>query len=296
MAVTNQKYLQISFAIDDGDGGIDFLTLPIKPEELTRSEPSRVSVVNSLDGAWIDAFGRGLATLTISGHTGWGSNNRKPGDYQFELLRDQFIHAWHLLRRKRIDDGKDPNDVRLIFIDALNGNYVADVVPMVFVLRRSKSQPLLFLYNITMTVVKETAENPYPELLEPIVPATDVQNSLDLIQSSVDMMPDLLRQVSGFLGGIGPLGSAALTLIQGTVLPAIARAMDVMTLVSTLGLTLDQGGKDAIALAGSLSQTATTSLMVLTALHGLPIGSQAPLMQLKSTLARITNTLKVGLA
>ena len=45
--------------------------LVIRPEELTRTDPSRINDTRTLGGAWSDNFGEGLSSLTISGHTGW---------------------------------------------------------------------------------------------------------------------------------------------------------------------------------------------------------------------------------
>ena len=46
----------------------------IRPEELSRMDPSRVTVHQTLGGerlGWADDFGQGLPTINISGHTGW---------------------------------------------------------------------------------------------------------------------------------------------------------------------------------------------------------------------------------
>lgn len=298
MAVTNQKYLQISFALDDGDHNLDFLTLPIKPEELTRTEPSRTSVVNSLDGAWVDAFGRGLTTLTISGHTGWGSNNRKPGDYQFELLRDQFIHAWHLLRRNRINRGLDPNDVRLIFIDALNGRYVADVVPMQFVLRRSKSQPLLFLYNITMTVVKEKAENPYQELLDPIIPSkyptANPAVSIQSMNGSLSTLQKMQGSLGGALSKIGAFGAEVHKLTTSTFAPAMSLANEVIKTANDTKAVISASGQVAINLATDLSAVAVKMWSAVASVASLPNAVQSEVMQVKGAFSNLNCILKNG--
>ena len=297
MAATNQKYLQISFALDDGEIGVTFLTLPIKPEELTRTEPSRVLAVNSMDGAWVDAFGRGLTTLTISGNTGWRDRSGKgDGISQFEQLRDNFIHNWHDLRRKRIDAGKDPNDVRLIFIDALNGNYVADVVPTTFVLRRSKSQPLLLLYNITMTVVKEKAQNPNQDLLDPIKPLIYLDSVLVATLSSIGIISGIMVRTAAMLSDMGPAGVGAATMIQSTVLPAMVKACDVIRMAAQIKQDISLIGKGYVELAGSVTMQASSSIASLSDATSLPVSSLIPLMQLKSELGSAGATLLGSIA
>lgn len=291
MSATNQKYLQISFALDDGDVVV-IMTLPIRPEELTRTEPSRITVVNSLSGAWLDDFGRGLSTINISGHTGWGQGDRPDGASQFAMLRDQFIHRWRVARKEKINQGLDPNDVRLIFIDALNDKYVADVAPTNFVLRRSRSNPLLMMYNISLTAIKEKAESPEAYLLEPIVPAAELQGALASVLESVGAISGLLTKVSGFLNLLGPLGRAAMTMIQGTILPSITKVLDLVRLASSLGTGIGLIEKAAITMSTSLIQTGMTSITALTALPNLPAAALAPLVQMKTTFSTVTGTLR----
>src|SRR5579863_9041493 len=48
------------------------VTLNVRPEELTRTDPSRINPQQTLGGTpWADCFGPGLPTITIAGHTGW---------------------------------------------------------------------------------------------------------------------------------------------------------------------------------------------------------------------------------
>lgn len=150
----------ISFLLDDGTSqesdGSQFLDLVIRPEDLTRPDSSRVSVLQTLGGGWADSFGRGLPTITISGHTGWRriEGQSDDGADRFRNLKKQVFDQWHDRRAAAVEAGRDPNEVRLIFSDTLDGFSVV-VVPMQFVLRRSRSRPLLSQYQIVMTVVDE---------------------------------------------------------------------------------------------------------------------------------------------
>jgi hypothetical protein len=148
----------ISFLLDDQSLGVaeptPFLDLVIRPEELTRTDPSRINVQQTLGGAWADSFGAGLPQITISGHTGW---RRRPSSDQdgvdrFLELKDQVFDQWHQRRDAATLRGTDPNNVRLVFSDALD-DFTVVVAPMSFVLRRSKSRPLLCQYQIVMVVI-----------------------------------------------------------------------------------------------------------------------------------------------
>jgi hypothetical protein len=146
-----------------GTGGL--YSLNIRPEELTRYEPSRLAVQQALGGAWIDGFDRGIVTIKIQGHTGWrgttptavgGASNGLSGEDQFAQLRATSFLTWHSRRAQIVAGGGDPNTVELIFIDTLNR--MSDLVaPKSFTLRRSKSRPLLMMYTIEMLVLQDLA-------------------------------------------------------------------------------------------------------------------------------------------
>lgn len=99
---------------------------------------------------WADNFGGGLPTVTISGHTGWrGAAGGPDGMTAFQNL-NKLIHTdYHAEKQKAIDGGIDPASVQLILVDMLD-NLILSVAPVTFVLRRSRSRPLLFQYNISL--------------------------------------------------------------------------------------------------------------------------------------------------
>jgi len=304
--VTNQKNLQISFALDDGNGNVSFMTLPIKPEELTRTEPNRVTTQQTLDGVFIDEFGRGLTTISISGNTGWGQGTRPAGDLMFLKLRDEFIHEWGNQRRKRIDAGQDPNFVRLIFIDALNGPYVADVVPTQFVLRRSKSQPLLYLYNISLTVIAENAVNPYPELQETIEDEAKVSASVDSMTESTEALTGttppaageapggLIGKLDGLADRIGTLGQSALATTKQTFAPAMALANQIIATAAAANRVLTAAEQATVNVAKELSATATKMWDAVASVAGLPAAAKAAIMQIKGAFSNVSCVLSNG--
>ncbi len=59
-----QKNRPIGFYLTGGLGLPARVNLPIRPEELTRTETSRLQVNQTLGGAWADSFGAGLAKIT----------------------------------------------------------------------------------------------------------------------------------------------------------------------------------------------------------------------------------------
>ena len=145
--------------MDTGSSGFGMLPLPWlcypRPEELTYIDPSRNTVHQTLGGAWVDGFGAGLTQIQISGNTGWGQGSNPPGELQFHLAYNVMFKQWHQKRLNAVMAGRDPNTVKLILIDTLNF-YYGVCVPMVFTLKRSRSRPLLYLYNINLIMVGNT--------------------------------------------------------------------------------------------------------------------------------------------
>lgn len=153
---SSQKDREIAFMLDDRANGRSpiFASLVIRPEELTRTEPSRVTVHQTLGdektNGWADSFGVGLPTISIAGTTGWrGSSNGGDGMELFGKLNEVVYVNWHAYRKEAVENGKDPSDVRLIFVDTLD-SFSWEVAPMSFVLRRSKQRPLLMQYSIQL--------------------------------------------------------------------------------------------------------------------------------------------------
>lgn len=161
----------ISFVLtNESTGSTVQVTPPIRPEDLSRNEPSLQTVVQTFGGAYLDDFGRGVATIQISGHTGWRGGQGEDGIASFLKLRDVVWKRWHDDRDAAVADGRHPDDIKLIFIDGLD-DITSVVAPGSFSLKRSKSRPLLMQYQISMTVLSDRLD---VELADPIRLGPDV--------------------------------------------------------------------------------------------------------------------------
>ncbi len=198
----------ISFALERFGQVGEPVMLAIRPEDLTRTEPSRVMVHQTLDKdiqGWVDSFGRGLPTITIAGHTGWGYKPGlgKDGFQSFEALNKLVAQDFHIAKQAAIDSGNDPEQIKLLFIDILDG-FACSAVPTQFVLRRSKSRPLLFQYNISLQVLSMSAAPAIPGLPPSL---GDIPSGLAALADAVETITESAEAASAAVQKVASVAS-----------------------------------------------------------------------------------------
>lgn len=267
----------ISFLLDDQSLGVSppraFVDLLIRPEELTRTDLSRATVNQTFGGAWVDNFGPGIPQITISGHTGWRRDEvtGEDGEGRFAQLKEQVFDEWHASRARNIRTGLDPDLVRLIFTDALDSFSVA-VVPMQFVLRRNKRQPLLMQYQIQMLVVDDAA---FPTFTDEgfIDPEAMEAAGLDSLEFSTDLMVESIPSLDGLLDAslAGPMGAfmaqsgALFGSIRG-VLAAGTEAVGAVLNVATMAAQVGANVFQTVASIAAIPQMIKAELMSIAAM------------------------------
>ena len=177
--------------------------LIIRPEDLTRTEPSRLMTHQTLGGAWADNFGPGIPTVQISGTTGWRTSALN-GLGEFIDLHETIYTAWHTERALASEAGLDPNKVKLIFSDILD-EFTWVVAPQTFVLRRNKSRPLLSQYQISMTWLSDDVAETMGDLnaikLSDAETAAAAMESLNASLVTIDSFTSTMStDLDGFLG------------------------------------------------------------------------------------------------
>jgi len=248
----------ISFTLDDmTTGSVTILPFNIRPEELTRTELSRTSVQQTLGGAFADDFGAGLTQINISGNTGWRGFNGIDGGTFFQQLRAASFGNWQILRQQAMQKGMDPNFVQLIFSDALNKT-IDVVIPMTFTLRRSKSRPLLCMYQISMIGLGDA---PPPSSgsggwlsslvqslgLQSIVAA--VTQIVSAVKSAVNFVEaDILGPITAFMNTACVVFNEAVAIIET---PAA-----LVSLVTGVAQSIAQCGFNMFATLGSVASNA----------------------------------------
>jgi hypothetical protein len=272
----------IAFALDNIGAVGRVVKLNIRPEDLTRNESSRSAVHQTLGHGdvkgWVDGFGVGMPSVAISGNTGWRQalGTGKDGAQAFEDLNQLVMHDYHGAKQSAIDRGLDPALVRLLFIDTLDA-FAWSVVPTQFTLRRSKSRPLLWQYNINLQAVStsvETAVPVGPSYGSPsngVVAMDRTMGRLAIFQPNVKSWVDqALESVDGVIGGLSESIAGFVLTTNGVLSTVLSVLRDTRNLSTGIGNRL-------IAVAGSLASAGLNVFRVVSAIAGIPADLRAKL-------------------
>jgi hypothetical protein len=258
----------ISFSLDDlATGTLNTIALNIRPEELTRTQVSRLTVQQTLGGAWADDFGAGLTTINISGHTGWrGSFSGGDGMDLFAALRAQVFDNWHILRNQARANGVDPRFVQLVFADALDST-VDVVAPISFTLRRSKSRPLLMQYQISMIALGDIPPPAPLGFLDSLIQALGLSSVIAAISSIVSTIKAVVGFVeSNIIGPIVAFMGLAVSVFN-TAVAIIETPAALVSLVLGVATSVAQVGVNIFGTLGAVvsnSTNVTANLMAVT--------------------------------
>lgn len=219
-------------------GHCDFL---IRPEDLQWNEPSRLSVQNTLGGAWVDAFGPGIATINISGHTGWRTGAQ--WEAEFQNLHAVAFKGWH----DYVESTKDPESAELFFVDTLDSRCV-QVVPQSFTLKRNKNRPLLMQYSISFMVIRDVSQSG-PASGGGLQPTPSGSPAADAAKSPLQKFNAALKSIKTIAAKVSSGINIAKSIMKG----------DMGSLTSVLGSVF---GSDVAEAVGGLTGLANDAMTV----------------------------------
>ena len=283
MAPTDQRagVRPISFLLDNGGSISAPVHLKIRPEDLNRTEPSRATVHQTLGitaAGWVDNFGEGLGSVTISGHTGWRSNGYfgEDGVTAFERLNQLVAHDYHRAKQAAINSGRDPATVKLLFVDTLDG-FAWSVLPQVFQLRRNRSRPLLMQYNMTLQQIGGVDDGFsifFPNF-------GGIGAGLSALSGAVSALSGFASNVAGWVGtamgyvdrALAPIGAVARQFLNSTT----SIFGSVITAVSAIKNGAFGTANRLIGIARDLAQSGSNIFRSIAAIAGLPSALKASL-------------------
>lgn len=287
VAPTNQKgdIRPIAFVLQDGNEFSTPIVLSIRPTDLTRPEPSRVTVRQTLGRGvqgWVDSFGEGLPTVTIAGHTGWrvSSATGKDGVQSFLQLNNLISHEYHAKIQEVIEAGRDPSEVKLILVDMLD-DFVWSVSPMTFTLQRSRSQPLLMKYNIQLQAIDTSVDNPLV-----FVPNTgDVPSGLKALDDAISKLESLAGGVESLVSKALGFKDALLAPLASIIKTFVTNATRVFNAVNRMVSAIKNGVSSTvnslIGIASDMAEVGNNIFKTISAIAGLPSFLKGELAKVK---------------
>jgi hypothetical protein len=265
----------IAFALDNIGAVGRAISLNIRPEDLTRNESSRSAVHQTLAHGevrgWLDNFGSGLPSVTISGHTGWrhAVGTGMDGAQAFDALNQLVMHDYHNAKQAAINRGIDPALVKLLFIDTLDG-FAWSVVPTQFTLRRSKSRPLLWQYNINLQAVSTSVAASvvlapsYGSPANGVVALDRTMGRLATYQPSIkSWVDDALGVLDGSFVGVSDAIAGFVSMTNGVLSSVLGVLRDTRNLATGVANRL-------ISVASSLASVGLNVFRAVSAIAGLP--------------------------
>lgn len=281
----------IAFILDVNGRFSEPVFLSIRPEDLTRNEPTRATVHQTLGrdlSGWVDNFGEGLPSVTLAGHTGWrfSPGNDKDGLHAFESLNKLVQHDFNKEKQDAIDRGGNPASVKLLFVDVLD-DFAWSVVPTQFILRRSKSRPLLFQYNITLQAIStdvSRAEIRWPTTGSPQNGLFSLNLALDKMLAAELLIPAWVDQA--LLGESGYSTSLAAQISAFTSFAAhiFSTASE---LITAAGGMLNGPSSYLIGLARKVASAGANIFRMLNGLFDLPAFLKANLITMAASFNEV---------
>lgn len=276
----------ITFVLNDGGSFSSPVTLKVRPEDLQRNEPSRIAVHQTLGRTaqgWSDNFGEGLPSATISGHTGWRATGASgmDGAEAFETLNNLVMHQYHAAKQAAIERGSDPASVKLLFVDMLD-DFCWNVAPMNFQLRRSRSRPLLFQYNIQLQAISTDIDNPLR-----ILPFLgNIPAGLGALGGVLGMLWDFAGKVQGWVSSALAFVDRALAPIAAVIDTFVRVSASVLGAVQTTVSAIKNGisgtANRLIGLAGGVAQVGVNIFRTISSIDSLPAHLKAALSRVSS--------------
>ncbi len=265
------------------------MSLVIRPEDLTKSDPSRLAVNQTLGGAWADNFGPGISMINIAGHTGWRGAGDGSGDgqAQFLALRNLVYTQWHARRAAAVAAGQSADLVQLIFADALD-SIACVVAPMNFTLKRSRSRPLLMMYQIPLVVISDGVGVTY---------AASSPGDAALRALGLDSLADSIQKITGYAADVRNFVNA--NLVQ-PVESFLKTANTVFTAIqygigTAVGIVSAQTNQ-LISLGSDIAVTGQNAFNTLSAVENIGVYATAQLSGCASAFSNIVCLLKNALA
>lgn len=140
--------------VTDGTQDIAFYKFQVNPSNYKETIPQRTTTYKTRSASVVEDYGSDLRQIQFSGTTGFKvDSNGHNGAHR--LARLKAIIEEYSLSGQRVDD-VDQDFMEMYFYNMTDGgSYVVHLAPEGFVINRSEDQPLLYNYQINLTVLRK---------------------------------------------------------------------------------------------------------------------------------------------
>ena len=144
-----KRFTKQTFVIKSGNTEVVRHTLLINPEEMTMSEPAKVTVTETLGGGYITDFGSAFKTVSITGITGYRARQNADGETRDGYT--EFVHLRNEVYRKFLDT--TDTKYEMYWYNWEDEEYYR-IQPTSFRLMRNKNEPILYRYEMQFTCIE----------------------------------------------------------------------------------------------------------------------------------------------
>lgn len=189
------QYILMTFIIRRDGTDLKSWTFLINPDTYIQTEPIRANVIQTLGGGYIDAFGRGLTTIRISGTSGWrlrfvtGSSYGVTDGWQY--WQDFLENVYRYFIDKTNEDDKHTYELR--FYNWMDKEYWAVYFADNLQWRRQAPQDSLWRrFDFTLTCLYPLSQPSDPSKIQ-IVGQTVINKDDKTMSAVVDIQSQLLN-------------------------------------------------------------------------------------------------------
>lgn len=161
-------------------------TLLVNPGDFSQEEAARTEVTKTLTGAYTEEWGRDIMVISIKGTTGYKKRYSLEGEetdgfQAFKSLRND-VYRYFLEPDGTIKQFNKTDVYEMKFFNWGDGEYFV-VMPRKFTLHRSKSQPLLYSYDLTFFCLKSIGAT--GNVVAPVTPPPPTGAAIGSVRTTI---------------------------------------------------------------------------------------------------------------
>ncbi len=192
-----KKFYRMTFEIRKttpagNSGSLVLHTLLVNPSDFAQEEAGRGSVVQTLGGAYVQDFGIGLPTVTLSGTTGYSTRTSAEGKKLDGY--EELINFRARVYRKFLQ-ANDPAHAMYWYNWEDDEHY--EIQPQDFRVQRNKSEPTLYRYEFRFTCLRRLAKTRQEAASDYLTRNPSTKNVADKLADNISNIGMFMSKVTG---------------------------------------------------------------------------------------------------